>query len=349
MTNLKLTRRNFLKSMGLGALGMMMTEASPASAALFGWGPDTRLGRILRFKLQVKKEPDHLADTLDTLMYDEVHPISRMIYTRNVYGQRLGWYELGPGQYVDATWVQPVFNRPNPIDRRPIPEEGCLGEVTVPLAPVFSQPNVRDIHRTFYYENNFWIKGKTTDERGFPWYELWDDLSGVSYFVHANTIRRIEPEEVTPLRTEVPQDQKRIVLELGYQVVRAFEFNKPIWEAPVSSGRIDGSTPIGRWMTNRKRPCRRMINEPHNPDVYDLPGVPWVSYITIEGVAFHGAFWHANWGKVMSNGCINMKNDDAKWLYRWTTPVVPFNQYFQEDVLGTRVDVVTGYGDLPKE
>jgi lipoprotein-anchoring transpeptidase ErfK/SrfK len=102
-------------------------------------------------------------------------------------------------------------------------------------------------------------------------------------------------------------------------------------------------------MTNRKRPCRRMIDEPHNPNVYDLPGVPWVSYITIDGVAFHGAFWHANWGHVMSNGCINMKNDDAKWLYRWTTPVVPFNQYFQEDVIGTRVDVVTGYGDLPKE
>ncbi len=171
---------------------MMMTEASPASAALFGWGPDTRLGRILRFKLQVKKEPDHLADTLDTLMYDEVHPISKMIYTRNIYGQKLGWYELGSG-YVDATWVQPVFNRPNPIDRRPIPDEGCLGEVTVPLAPVYSKPNVRDIHRTFYYENNFWIKGKTRDERGFPWYELWDDLSGVSYFVHANTMRRIEP------------------------------------------------------------------------------------------------------------------------------------------------------------
>jgi len=348
MKNLKLTRRNFLKSMGLGALGMMMTEASPASAALFGWGPDTRLGRILRFKLQVKKEPDHLADTLDTLMYDEVHPISKMIYTRNIYGQKLGWYELGSG-YVDATWVQPVFNRPNPIDRRPIPDEGCLGEVTVPLAPVYSKPNVRDIHRTFYYENNFWIKGKTRDERGFPWYELWDDLSGVSYFVHANTMRRIEPDEITPLRTEVPQEEKRLVLELGYQVVRAYEYNKPVWEAPVSSGKIDGSTPIGRWMTNRKRPCRRMINEPHNPNVYDLPGVPWVSYITIEGVAFHGAFWHANWGKVMSNGCINMKNDDAKWLYRWTTPAVPFNQYFQEDVLGTRVDVVTGYGDLPKE
>ena len=349
MDKLKLTRRNFLKSMGLGALGLMMTEASPASAALFGWGPDVRLGRILRFKLQVKKEPNHLADTLDTLMYDEVLPISRMFHTRNIYGKKLPWYELAPGQYVDATWVQPVYNRPNPIDRRPIPEEGCLGEITVPLAPVYSKPNVRDIHRTFYYENNFWIKGKTTDENGFPWYELLDDLSFVSYFVRANTIRRFEPEELTPLSPEVPQDQKRIVLELGYQVVRAYEYNKPVWEAPVSSGKIDGSTPVGRWKTNRKRPCRRMINEPHNPNVYDLPGVPWVSYITLEGVAFHGAFWHANWGHVMSNGCINMKNEHAKWLYRWTTPKVPFNQYFHEEITGTRVDVVTGFGDVPKD
>lgn len=335
--------------MGLGALGMMMSEAKPASAALFGWGPDVRLGRILRYKLQVKTEPDHLADSLGMLVYDEVLPIPKMVYTRNIYGKRLSWYELAPGQYVDATWVQPVFNRPNPIDNRPIPDEGCLGQITVPLSPVYSKPNVRDIHRTFYYENNFWIIGRSRDERGFPWYEIWDDLSGVSYFLPAKDVRRIEPEEVTPLRAEVPQDQKRLVLELANQVVRAYEFNKPVWEAPVSSGEKNGSTPLGRWITNRKRPCRRMVNEPHNPNVYDLPGVPWVSYITIQGVAFHGTFWHSNWGEVMSNGCINMKNDDAKWLYRWTTPAVPFNQYYHDDVLGTRVDVVMGWGDTPKE
>ena len=70
MKNLKLTRRNFLKSMGLGALGMMMTEPKPASATLFGWGPNDRLGRVLRYKLQVKKEPGHLAEALDMLVYD---------------------------------------------------------------------------------------------------------------------------------------------------------------------------------------------------------------------------------------------------------------------------------------
>jgi len=87
-----------------------------------------------------------------------------------------------------------------------------------------------------------------------------------------------------------------------------------------------------------------MVNEPANPNVYDLPGVPWVSYITLFGVAFHGAFWHSNWGNVMSNGCINMKAVDAKWIYRWTNPVVPFDQYYYTEETGTQVDVMTGFG-----
>ena len=25
----------------------------------------------------------------------------------------------------------------------------------------------------------------------------------------------------------------------------------------------------------------------------------------------------------MSHGCVNMRNQDAKWLFRWSTPVFP--------------------------
>jgi lipoprotein-anchoring transpeptidase ErfK/SrfK len=56
---------------------------------------------------------------------------------------------------------------------------------------------------------------------------------------------------------------------------------------------------------------------------YDLPGVPWVAYIDEEGVSFHGTFWHNDFGVPRSHGCINMTIDAAKWLYRWTNPVVP--------------------------
>jgi len=66
---------------------------------------------------------------------------------------------------------------------------------------------------------------------------------------------------------------------------------------------------------------------------YLLPGVPWVSFfqpqdgwISVaepkDGVAFHGTYWHTNFGTRMSHGCINMRNDEAKWLFRWLNPVM---------------------------
>ena len=78
---------------------------------------------------------------------------------------------------------------------------------------MYSKPNVRDIHRTFYYENNFWIKAKSYDEDGVAWYELMDDLSFVSYFIKADTMRRFEAEELTPLSPDVPMEDKRITIE----------------------------------------------------------------------------------------------------------------------------------------
>jgi hypothetical protein len=39
----------------------------------------------------------------------------------------------------------------------------------------------------------------------------------------------------------------------------------------------------------------------------------------------------------MSHGCINMSPGAAKWLYRWTTPPAPYDQYFYADDRGTCV------------
>jgi len=114
-----------------------------------------------------------------------------------------------------------------------------------------------------------------------------------------------------------------------------------VFNALVSTGLAEGSTPYGTFKTHRKRPYRRMVLQSGDLNVdYDLPGVPWVSYITMSGVAFHGAYWHSNWGHRMSNGCINMRPPDAKWLYRWCNPTVPFDVEYMVGETGTRVDVV---------
>jgi lipoprotein-anchoring transpeptidase ErfK/SrfK len=70
---------------------------------------------------------------------------------------------------------------------------------------------------------------------------------------------------------------------------------------------------------------------------YDLPGVPWVSYITQEGISFHGTYWHNDYGVPRSHGCINMTPQSAKWLYRWTHPLVPTNLDELWSEVGTQV------------
>ena len=329
--------------MGLGALSMLLPQpVTKASAALINM--DQELGRILRYKLLIHEEPDVRSKNSGFYLYDDIIKLPKQIFIENIYKKQVGWYQISNTEYIESAWVQPVLDQVNAIPRDPIPEGGTLGEITVPKVPVYYRPNERNLMRTFYYSNNFWVLSLEYDEFGKPWYELWDDMNGSSYYVPASTVRLTRPEEVTPISPDVAPDAKRIELDLYKQEIRAFEYDRLVFQTLCSTGIEDGLTPVGRWMTNRKRPCRRMVNEPSNPNVYDLPGVPWVSYITLFGVAFHGAFWHSNWGNIMSNGCINMKSEEAKWIYRWTTPSVPFDQYYYTEETGTQVDVLTGFG-----
>ena len=74
---------------------------------------------------------------------------------------------------------------------------------------------------------------------------------------------------------------------------------------------------------------------------FDLPGVPWVSYIHWTGIALHGTYWHNDFGTPRSRGCINLTPADARWLFRWTMPIVPPDEDdVQSACCGTAIDVV---------
>ncbi len=71
---------------------------------------------------------------------------------------------------------------------------------------------------------------------------------------------------------------------------------------------------------------------------YELPGVPWVSFFTQTGVALHGTYWHHNYGRRMSHGCVNMVTAEAKWIYRWTIPQADVYEW-EKKGYGTQVTV----------
>jgi lipoprotein-anchoring transpeptidase ErfK/SrfK len=334
----KFTRREFLKIMGLGAAAAALPSGL-VKAALSDITEGSWV-RITRYRLYVFAEPNEKSKVQDLLKFDQLVKIQETLSVKDRKGSEHPWLKLGEDAYIQPIFVQYVENRRN-VSNASIPEGGCLGEVTVPSIEAYYKPRGTFSKRHYYYASTHWVRSRVFDEYGVPWYELPDDMNGASYYVRAYAVRLVPAEELTPISADVPPDQKRIKLDLKSESVTAYEYDKPVFNALVSTGLAEGSTPYGTFKTHRKRPYRRMVLQSGDLNVdYDLPGVPWVSYITMSGVAFHGAYWHSNWGHRMSNGCINMRPPDAKWLYRWCNPTVPFDVEYLVGETGTRVDVV---------
>ena len=115
------------------------------------------------------------------------------------------------------------------------------------------------------------------------------------------------------------------------QTLAAFEYDKEVLQTAISSGLPNGprrpnglstKTPQGEFRILDKMPSKHMGNGNlfGSFEDYELPGVPWTCFFTTQGHAFHGTYWHDNFGTPMSHGCVNMRTEDAKWLFRWALP-----------------------------
>jgi len=79
----------------------------------------------------------------------------------------------------------------------------------------------------------------------------------------------------------------------------------------VSTGTAYTPTVTGLFKIYVKHPAADMAGPG-----YDLPGVPYVMMF-YEDYGIHGTYWHNNFGTPMSHGCVNMRTEDAAWLYNW--------------------------------
>jgi lipoprotein-anchoring transpeptidase ErfK/SrfK len=96
----------------------------------------------------------------------------------------------------------------------------------------------------------------------------------------------------------------------------------------VSSGGGGFGTPKGDHAAVYKQVSRHMYSDPtqeafSDPNFFDLPGVPFNTFLTTEGHAIHGTYWHGDYGRPRSHGCVNVPPDAARWIFRWTDPVTP--------------------------
>lgn len=324
----RISRRDFLRLSASTLAGLAFSPFLPG----FDSFEDSQQARVTIKSVSVYREPSDQSLIVAQRFRDELVNIYEEVNVGTPTYNPI-WYRVWGG-YIHRARLQKVkvlFNEPLTSIT-----EGTrqLAELTVPYSQAMRysktygwQPNLR-----LYYGSTHWIEGIDEGPDGEPWYRVFDELIGISYHVQAIHLRPLPFDEWNPLGPEVALEDKRIEVNLNTQTLTAFEFDQNVFQTKISSGiatvkqnpkDLSTKTPTGEFRIITKYPSKHMGNGSlfASPEDYELPGVPWTTFFDEAGYAFHGTYWHDNFGVPMSRGCVNMRIEEAKWLFRWARPL----------------------------
>jgi hypothetical protein len=343
MLNSQLTRREFLKLATTGSLAFALKDLRVDRALASSATQTVTQGRMTVSGVPLYEAPTFKANLLHNFNADQVVEISA-VEEEGEFGNPFNsvWYQVNEG-YAYSGWVQPVqttYQRPS-FD---VPRAGRVGEITVPFSDTKKDPYVyaKRGYRIFYGSTHWVKRVVVTREEKSIWYQIYDFHIKKDLYVPSHDMRLVPDEELTLLSPEVPDESKHILIDLKTQLVTAFEDQKLVFSQRCSSGAKGTETPTGEFRTYHKGPSVHMSNEGDAVEnIYNLPGVPWCTFFTGAGNALHGAYWHNDYGRPRSHGCVNLPSEAAKFLYRWTNPNVPPDEnYIQRPGEGTRVEII---------
>jgi len=317
------------------------------------------IGRVVDTNIDLRSTPTNdpaLNNSISKLEADTLVEWGRQVLGSVIGGLSIQRYVETPQGYIYAPVLQPTRNLPNtPITDMPAGQQGFWAEVTVPYVElahegVVASPWLQD-HIVYnfpprlYYGQVVWMDQVRTSN-GFVEYRWNEDANGHGYGYGASGeyfwadgagFKVLTEEDVAPINPDVDPNDKRIDVDLDYQTLSCYEGSTEVYFCRISSGLtniIDPATgqindklatPVGNLLIHWKIMSLNMTAGTFQSG-YSTPAVPWSTMISGEGVAIHGAFWHNSFGEKRSHGCINVSPEDAKWIFRWTTPYVSLAQ-----------------------
>lgn len=323
--------------MGLGGVGGMSMRALRRILPEFDGhtDPPLPLGRaIASWQQPVRAAPNANSRRVDTLMRDQIIPLFAQVEGAPPWPSNSTWYMTVRG-YVHSGFVQPVQDAPNPEVVESVQPPGFWAEVCVPVAYARWGPSEESpVSRRMYYETVYRVIGAVQDETGAWWYRLQEGITWApGPYVQAWALRELTRDALAPISPG--RDDKWIQIRIAQQDMTCFEGEDPVLYTRIASGVPDKATPHGEFRVLFKRHARRMIG-----DTFDLIGVPFPVYFTWSGVAIHGTYWHNDYGRRHSSGCINVPSQIARWVFRWVDPVAEYEVYTEEAEPGEGTPVV---------
>ncbi|KAA3644046.1 MAG: L,D-transpeptidase [Chloroflexi bacterium] len=335
-----LSRREFLKLSALSFGGAFIPPWLRMPSQDFP--QSEHLGRIVAGGLKLHSQPRPDSQVERTLFEDEIIATLRTVVGSQPFRQNQTWVE-SPEGYAWSPEIQPVLNQPNP-PLSILPETslgaGMWAEVTVPYvnlalinpparAPWLKNRLEAGVPARFFYSQVVWIDQIEIDDNDQAWYRLNERFGyGDLFWAPSEAFRPIAPEEIAPISPEV--EDKHIRVDIDRQTMSCYEGNTEVYFARASTGALFNSAGqrVDEWGTppGQHRIWRKAVSLPlaggSAAAGWDLPAVGWISLFVGSGVAFHSTYWHNNYGVPTSRGCVNLRPDDAKWVFRWTQPQV---------------------------
>jgi lipoprotein-anchoring transpeptidase ErfK/SrfK len=162
------------------------------------------------------------------------------------------------------------------------------------------------------------------------------DLSGQVYqderFAYVDETNVELPEYVYESETPhqvlgVASGEKWIEVDLSEQKLYAWEGNNLYLETLISSGLPGTETPTGEFRIWIKLRATKMEGG-SGSRYYYLPNVPYTMFFENaqvpgwKGYGLHGTYWHNDFGRQKSHGCVNLPTPIAQQLYEWVSPVI---------------------------
>jgi hypothetical protein len=214
------------------------------------------------------------------------------------------WVERGSVHFVEgSSFMGEKLERGTPLD---------IAWVSVRPANVFEKPGGRVLRRLDRH-----AVVRIAAEKG-----AWAQLRSGGWMRRTALAR---PERVEPPQG-VGSTDRWIDIDIEQQVLVAYEGAAPVFGTLVSTGRNtkESQTPIGTFQIWVKLDFSDM-DDLERTDVdknYAIQDVPWVQFFK-GSYGVHAAFWHDDFGRRRSHGCINLSPADARYLFSFTQPVLP--------------------------
>lgn len=171
------------------------------------------------------------------------------------------------------------------------------------------------------YDRSF-LTGKTRTHGGGGYHETIDGT-----WLRDRDITWTDPSKAP---ADLAANEKWIDVNLTTGTLVAFEGTRAVFATLVSTGKKstikekDHRTPTGTWRVREKHVAATMDGDGAAAGdlPYSIEDVPYIQYF-FESYALHAAFWHDNFGRQQSHGCVNLAPLDAKRLFFWSDPPLP--------------------------